>query len=72
MKGYHPRLHEEWEESWDAVMNQRAKKEILIEKTLPIMNTRTDEMTEYKKRSFKERQAVKLMALEFMQKSSGH
>ena len=61
-----------WEESWDAVMNQRAKKEILIEKTLPIMNTRTDERTEYKKRSFKERQAVKLMALEFMQKSSGH
>ncbi len=35
------------------------------------MNRRTDERTEYKKRSFKEKQAVKSMALEFMQKSSG-
>ena len=35
------------------------------------MNRRTDERTEYKKRSFKEKQAVKSMALEFMQKRSG-
>ena len=66
-----PRLHKEWEESWDAVMNQRATKERPIEKPLPIMNRRTDERTEYKKRSFKEKQAVKSMALEFMQKISG-
>ena len=67
----YPRLHKEWEESWDAVMNQRATKERPIEKPLPIMNRRTDERTEYKKRSFKEKQAVKSMALEFMQKRSG-
>ena len=67
MKEHHPRLHKEWEESWDAVMNQRATKERPIEKPLPIMNRRT----EYKKRSFKEKQAVKSMALEFMQKRSG-
>ena len=48
-------------------MNQRATKERLIEKPLPIMNRRT----EYKERSFKEKQAVKSMALGFMQKSSG-
>ena len=71
MKEHHPRLHKEWEESWDAVMNQRATKERPIEKPLPIMNRRTDDRTEYKKRSFKEKQAVKSMALEFMQKSSG-
>jgi len=71
LKENHPRLHKEWEESWDAVMNQRATKERLIEKPLPIMNRRTDERTEYKKRSFKEKQAVKSMALEFMQKRSG-
>ena len=52
-------------------MNKRAIKERPIEKPLPIMNRRTDERTEYKKRSFKEKQAVKSMALEFMQKSSG-
>ena len=57
--------------NWDAVMNQRATKERPIEKPLPIMNRRTDERTEYKKRSFKEKQAVKSMALEFMQKRSG-
>ncbi len=51
-------------------MNKRAIKERPIEKPLPIMNRRTDERTEYKKRSFKEKQAVKSMALEFMQKSS--
>ena len=71
MKEQDPRLHKEWEESWDAVMNQRATKERPIEKPLPIMNRRTDERTEYKKRSFKEKQAVKSMALEFMQKRSG-
>ena len=46
MKEHHPRLHKEWEESWDAVMNQRATKERPIEKPLPIMNRRTDERTE--------------------------
>ena len=71
LKEHDPRLHKEWEESWDAVMNQRATKERPIEKPLPIMNRRTDERTEYKKRSFKEKQAVKSMALEFMQKRSG-
>ena len=71
MKDHHPVLPGEWEESWDAVMNQRATKERPIEKPLPIMNRRTDERTEYKKRSFKEKQAVKSMALEFMQKRSG-
>ena len=52
-KEHHPRLHKEWEESWDAVMNQRATKERPIEKPLPIINRRTDERTEYKKRSLK-------------------
>ncbi len=66
-----PRLPKEWEESWGAVMNQRAKKERPIEKPLPIMNRRTEERTEYKKRSFKEKQAVKLLALEFLQNGSG-
>ena len=33
-------------------------------------NRRTDERTEYKKRSFKEKQAVKSIALEFMQNGS--
>ena len=56
--------------TWDAVMNLRATKERPIEKPLPIMNRRIDERTEYMKRSFKEKQAVKLLALEFMQKSS--
>ena len=66
-------MHKAFEESWYAVMNQRATKERLIEKPLPIMNRMTDERTEYKKRSFKEKQAVKSMALEleFMQKLSG-
>ena len=36
------RLHKEWDESWDAVMNQRATKEKPIEKPLRIMNRRTD------------------------------
>ena len=40
-------------------------------KSLAIMNRRTEERTEYKKRSFKEKQAVKSMALEFMQNGSG-
>ena len=71
MKEQDPSLHKEWEKSWDAVMNQIATKERLIEKPLPIMNRRTDERTEYKKRSFKEKQPVKSMALEFMQKRSG-
>ena len=71
MKEHHPRLHKEWEESWDAVMSQRATKERSIEKPLPIMNRRTEERTEYKKRSFKEKQVVKSMAFEFMQKRSG-
>tara|TARA_Y100001968_G_C18681506_1_gene402651 strand:- start:170 stop:271 length:102 start_codon:yes stop_codon:yes gene_type:complete len=31
----------------------------------------TDERNEYKKRSFKEKQSVKLMALKLMQKISG-
>ena len=70
MKEHHPRLHKEWEESWDAVMNQRATKERPIEKPLPIMNRRTDERTEYKKRSFKENQAVKSLVLEFLRKGS--
>jgi len=67
MKEHHPRLHQEWEDSWEAIANQKRT----IEKPLPIMNRRTEERTEYKKRSFKEKQAVKSMALEFMQKSSG-
>ena len=67
MKEQDPRLHKEWEESWDAVMNQRATKE----KPLPIMSRRTEERTEYKKRSFKEKQAFKSLALEFLQKRSG-
>ena len=52
-------------------MNQRATKERPIEKPLPSMNRRTDERTEYKKRSFKEKQAVKSLALEFLQNGSG-
>ena len=55
----------------DAAMNQRATKERPIEKTLPIINRRTDERTECKKKLFKENQTVKLMALEFIQKRSG-
>ncbi len=39
-------LHREWEESWDAVMNQRVTKERPIEKPLPIMKRRTYERTE--------------------------
>ena len=39
--------------------------------TYRTMKRRTDERTEYKKRSFKEKQAVQSMALEFMQKRSG-
>ena len=53
MNEYDPVLHKEWADSWDAVMNQRAPKERPIEKPLPIMNRRTDERTEYKKRPFK-------------------
>ena len=49
----------------------KSEKERPIEKPLPIKNRRTDERTEYKKRSFKEKQAVKSMALEFIQKRSG-
>ena len=71
MKEHDPDLHKEWEGSWDAVINQRAIKERPIEKSLQIMNRSTDERTEYKKRSFKEQQAVKSIALEFMQKRSG-
>ena len=71
MKEHHPDLHKDCEESWDAVINQIATKERLIEKPFPIMNRRTDERTEYKKRSFNEKQAVKSMALEYMQKRSG-
>ena len=55
----------------ELVVKSEEPKERAIEKPLPIMNRRTEERTEYKKRSFKEKQAIKSLALEFMQKSSG-
>ena len=70
MKEKDPRLPKQWEESWESVMNQRATKERPIEKPLPIKNRRTDERTEYKKRSWKEKQQVRSLALEFLQNGS--
>ena len=49
----------------------QSKTKSTYQQPLPIKNRRTDERTEYKKRSFKEKQAVKSLALEFIQKSSG-
>ena len=67
----HRDLHKVWEESWEAVMNPSATQERPREKPLPIKNRRTDERTEYKKRSFKEKQAVKSLSLEFLWNGSG-
>ena len=42
-----------------------------IEKPFPIKNRKDGQKKTYERKSFKEKQAVKSMALEFMQKSSG-
>ncbi len=59
-------FHRELEESWEAVTNQKRT----IEKSFPIKNRKDGKKKTYERKSFKERQAIKSLALEFMQKSS--
>ena len=67
LKEHDPRLHQEWEDSWEAIANQKRT----IEKPFPIKNRKDGQKKTYERKSFKEKQAIKSLALEFMQKSSG-
>ena len=49
----------------------RSKTKSTYQQPLPIKNRGTDEINEYQKRLFKEKQAVKSFVLEFFQKGSG-
>ena len=62
-------VKDDWNNAWRRQCQSKTKS--TYQQPLPIKNRRTDERTEYKKRSCKEKQAVKSLALEFMQKSSG-
>ena len=62
-------VKDDWNAAWRRQCQSKTKS--TYQQPLPIKNRRTDERTEYKKRSFKEKQAIKSLALEFMQKSSG-
>ena len=59
-------LRKELEEAWVAVTNQKNHK-----KPFQIKNIKDEKKKTYERRSFKERQAVKSLALEIMQKGSG-
>ena len=63
-------VKDDWNATW--ISASRSKTKSTYQQPLPIKNRRTDERTEYKKRSFKEKQAVKSLALEFLQNGSGH
>ena len=59
-------LHREWEETWEAIANKKRS----IEKPFPINKRKDGQKKIYERKSFKEKQAIKSLALEFMQKNS--
>ena len=62
-------VKDDWNDAWRRQCQSKTKS--TYQQPLPIKNRRTDERTEYKKRSWKEKQAVKSLALEFLQNGSG-
>jgi len=62
-------VKDDWNDAWRRQCQQTTRSTYKL--PLTNKNRRTDERTEYKKRSFKEKQAVKSLALEFLQKGSG-
>ena len=62
-------VKDDWNDAWRRQCQSKTKS--TYQQPQPIKNRRTDERTEYKKRSWKEKQQVRSLALEFLQKDSG-
>ena len=61
-------VKDDWNDAWRRQCQSKTKS--TYQQPLPIKNRRTDERTEYKKRSWKEKQQVRSLALEFLQNGS--
>ena len=61
-------VKDDWNNPWRRQCQSKTKS--TYQQPLPIKNRRTDERTEYKKRSWKEKQQVRSLALEFLQNGS--
>ena len=62
-------VKDDWNHAWRRQCQSKTKS--TYQQPLPIKNRRTDERTEYKKRSWKEKQQVRSLAFEFLQNGSG-